>query len=154
MHSMKQITIQKLSYGVESYLTNRLQYVQLGNSKSRLLPIKCGVPQGSVLGPLLFILYINDLANCCLHGKITIFADDTAIYFECSTMDDLIYTASTIMKDIDKWFTANLLTLNTNKSFFCVFRKKNKSMNVPDKIDFNEKSINRAKHIKYLGIYS
>ena len=137
---------------LESYLTNRLQYVQLGNSKSRLLPIKCGVPQGSVLGPLLFILYINDLANCCLHGKITIFADDTAIYFECSTMDDLIYTASTIMKDIDKWFTANLLTLNTNKSFFCVFRKKNKSMNVPDKIDFNEKSINRAKHIKYLGI--
>ena len=137
---------------MESYLTNRFQYVQIGNSKSTLLPINCGVPQGSVLGPLLFILYINDLANCCILGKIRIFADDTAIYFECSNMNELICTGRAIMKDLDRWFNANLLTLNTDKSFFCIFRKQRKSLIIPEKIDFNGKSINRAKSIKYLGV--
>ena len=137
---------------MESYLTNRFQYVQIGNTKSNLLPINCGVPQGSVLGPLLFIIYINDLANCCLQGKICIFADDTAIYFECTNINELLHTGSTIMQDLDRWFTANLLTLNTDKSFFCIFRKINKSLNIPDKIEFNNKYISRAKSIKYLGI--
>ena len=118
---------------MESYLTNRFQYVQIGYSKSSLLPIDCGVPQGSVLGPLLFILYINDLANCCIHGKIRIFADDTAIYFECSNINELISTGRVIMIDLDRWFNANLLTLNTEKSFFCIFRKQRKSLIIPEK---------------------
>ena len=137
---------------IESYLSTRYQYVQIGNIKSTLLPITCGVPQGSVLGPLLFILYINDLARCCLLGKISIFADDTAIYFECSYIDELSIVGSTIMTDLDRWFNANLLTLNTDKSFFCVFRKRTKIPNIPEKITFNGKSINRTKSIKYLGI--
>ena len=83
---------------MESYLTNRFQYVQIGNSKSTLLPINCGVPQGSVLGPLLFILYINDLANCCILVKIRIFADDTAIYLERSNINEIICTRRAIKK--------------------------------------------------------
>ena len=126
--------------------------MEIDNTKSDLLPIKCGVPQGSVLGPLLFILYINDLANCCLLGKIRIFADDTAIYFECSNIDELVHIGSHIMKNLDSWFTANLLTLNTDKSLFCVFRKQNRSLTIPGKIEFNRKSISRAKSIKYLGV--
>ena len=137
---------------LESYLTNRFQYVQIGESKSKRLPINCGVPQGSVLGPLLFILYINDLANCCKHGKIRIFADDTAIYFECSNINELISTGRVIMEDLDRWFSANLLTLNTEKSFFCIFRKQRTSLIIPEIIEFNGKSINRARSIKYLGI--
>ena len=126
--------------------------MEIGNTKSNLLSINCGVPQGSVLGPLLFILYINDLANCCLLGKIRIFADDTAIYFECSNIEELLHVGNSIMKDMDKWFTANLLTLNTDKSFFCIYRKPKKILNIPDKIEFNGKAINRAKSIKYLGV--
>ena len=137
---------------IKSYLSNRLQYVEIGNTKSNLLSINCGVPQGSVLGPLLFILYINDLANCCLLGKIRIFADDTAIYFECSNIEELLHVGNSIMKDMDRWFTANLLTLNTDKSFFCIYRKPKKILNIPDKIEFNGKAINRAKSIKYLGV--
>ena len=135
---------------IKSYLSNRSQYVQIGNTKSTCLPITCGVPQGSVLGPLLFILYINDLANCCILGKINIFADDTAIYFECSNMDELTRIGSVIMSDLDRWFNANLLTLNTDKSFFCIFRRRTKIRNIPDKINFNNKSISRTANIKYL----
>ena len=138
---------------IESYLTNRYQYVQINDSKSNLRPINCGVPQGSVLGPLLFILYINDLANCCTAGQIRIFADDTAVYFACSNISQFIQTASAIMKQLDKWFTSNLLTLNTDKSYYCIFRTtQNHMLALPNEIEFNNKSIKRAKRIKYLGI--
>ncbi|CAL4121761.1 unnamed protein product, partial [Meganyctiphanes norvegica] len=138
---------------IESYLTNRFQFVQSNNVKSTLMPVKCGVPQGSVLGPLLFILYINDLANCCSLGKIRIFADDTAIYFECSDIAELLRLGNIIMTQLDSWFAKNLLTLNTDKSYFCIFRTvQSHMMNLPEKIEFNGKFINRSNSIKYLGI--
>ena len=65
----------------KSYLSNCKQYVQLDNSKSKQMPITCGVPQGSVLGPLFFILFINDLYKCCPEGKVRGFADDITIFF-------------------------------------------------------------------------
>ena len=64
---------------LQNYLTNRQQYVQLENSKSSLKPIKCGVPQGSILGPLLYLIYVNDIENSC-DSNILSFADDTTIY--------------------------------------------------------------------------
>ena len=138
---------------LESYLTNRHQYVQINDSKSSLRPITCGVPQGSVLGPLLFILYINDLVNACSTGRIRIFADDTAVYFVCSNIHELIQLVTEIMEHLDIWFSANLLTLNTDKSYFCIFRTtQNHINNLPDEIVFNDKSIKRASSIKYLGI--
>ena len=113
---------------ISNYLTNRYQYVQIDNTRSRLLPINYGVPQGSVLGPLLFTLYINDLANCTTKGKIRIFADDTAVYFECKNIKEMMHTSTEIMKRLDDWFAANLLTLNTDKSYFCIFRTTNNHM--------------------------
>ena len=64
-----------------SYLKNRKQYTMIESNKSKTSNISCGVPQGSVLGPLLFLLFINDLPNCCPSGKIRIFADDTNVFF-------------------------------------------------------------------------
>ena len=137
---------------LESYLTNRYQYVQINDNKSSLRSINCGVPQGSVLGPLLFILYINDLVNCT-KSKIRIFADDTAVYFACSNKAEFEELVKAIMTQLDEWFTANLLTLNTDKSYFCIFRTtQNQIINLPEVINFNDKSIMRAKSIKYLGI--
>ena len=67
-------------------------------------------------------------------------------------MDELTRIGSVIMSDLDRWFNANLLTLNTDKSFFCIFRRRTKIRNIPDKINFNNKSISRTANIKYLGI--
>ena len=64
---------------LQNYLANRQQYVQLENSKSSPKPIKCGVPQGSILGPLLYLIYVNDIENSC-DSNILSFADDTTIY--------------------------------------------------------------------------
>ena len=64
-----------------SYLSERKQYTVIEKNRSHTSKISCGVPQGSVLGPLLFLLFINDLPNCCPSGKIRIFADDTTVFF-------------------------------------------------------------------------
>ena len=80
--------------------------------------VSCGVPQGSVLGPLLFLLFINDLAACCPLGKVRIFADDTTIFFHSDNIEDIILTARNIMTQLSSWFNDNKLTLNSDKSFF------------------------------------
>ena len=137
----------------KSYLNNRKQYVQLENSKSQTRPISCGVPQGSVLGPLLFILFINDLYKCCPDGKVRLFADDTTIFFHKNNINDITTTGKTIMTQLATWLKANKLTLNADKSSFTIFKSNRKVIhNLPDNIEFLGQSIKRTSHIKFLGI--
>ena len=137
----------------KSYLSNRKQYVQLENSKSKLRPITCGVPQGSVLGPLFFILFINDLYKCCPEGKVRLFADDTTIFFHKNNITDIIATGKNIMTQLNTWLRANKLTLNADKSSFTIFKSNKKIIhNLPDKIEFLGQNIKRSTHNKFLGI--
>ena len=137
----------------KSYLSNRQQYVKVNNANSDMKPVKCGVPQGSVLGPLFFIIYINDLANSCTDGQFRIFADDTGIFCQSFCLKLLIGKAEKIIKNVNEWFIANKLTLNIDKTSFIIFRsKRNMINNLPDTIGYEIIKIQRETQIKYLGL--
>ena len=115
------LLLQKLeiTYGVrgfaldimKSYLTNRQQYTKIGNEHSKKQNINCGVPQGSSLGPLLFILYINDLPSASL-SSWTLFADDTLLSMADKNVDTLAKRVNSELKLIDDWLENNKLSLN------------------------------------------
>ena len=92
-----------------SYLSYRKQYVFVNGHASDYLDICCGVPQGSVLGPLLFLIYINDLSNVSNPLSFYLFADDTNIYFEASDLFTLQKVMSHELQKIKKWLDANKL---------------------------------------------
>ena len=133
-----------------SYLSGRKQYTVIENVKSKTSNIDCGVPQGSVLGPLFFLLFINDLPNCCPTGKIRIFADDTNVFFHSNNIEDLITNAKRIMLQLNSWFVSNKLTLNTSKSSFTIFKSSRKKINnIPKSIDFLNFKIERKFSVKF-----
>ena len=137
----------------KSYLYDRKQYVQIKNCKSDTRSISCGVPQGSVLGPLLFLIFINDLPKCCDLGYFRIFADDTNVFFHVNSVDELIAIGEIIMTALNSWFTANKMTLNTDKSTFTIFKSSRKIIpDLPEVIKFLDHEIKRTPYIKFLGI--
>ena len=106
----------------KSYLSNRKQYVYLNGVSSDIKEISCGVPQGSVLGPLLFLLYINDLPNISKILDFYLFADDTNIYYESESLDKL---EKKVNKELRK---LNRLSLNISKTNFVIFHPFNKPL--------------------------
>jgi len=109
-----------------SYLSNRKQFVTTYTCKSDKECITCGIPQGSVLGPTLFLIYINDLPDC--HAMQTLlFADDTALLMSGPNILDLQNTINDELKNVKKWLIQNKLTLNLNKTIcYSIQPKKNK----------------------------
>jgi hypothetical protein len=93
-----------------SYLEKRYQTCKINNVKSSRKLIKCGVPQASNLGPLLFLLYVNDVRNCLDQGKPSMFADDTNISASAESVDELEGKLNTDLNNIYQWLVANKLT--------------------------------------------
>ncbi len=99
-----------------SYLSDRTQYVKYKNTKSSLQTLPCGVPQGSVLGPLLFIIYTNDLPNCLTLTKAILFADDTTIFLSSPDKRFLYESVNNDLHSLAEWFQTNKLSLNVSKT--------------------------------------
>jgi hypothetical protein len=162
------ILLSKLSYyGVsgktksllKSYLQNRYQRVLITNSLfnkntvSKWTKIKCGVPQGSILGPLLFLLYINDLPNAIKHKALHIlFADDTSILITNPNSNQLQSDLNTVSAQLNKWFKSNLLFLNFDKPHFIQFNNASKCTSVTE-IEYEDEQISIANEAKFLGLY-
>ena len=131
-----------------SYLTNRMQYTCVNGAESSSQRMHCGIPQGSNLGPLLFIIYINDLSSCLRNCKTSLYADDTD--------DTLTESLNTDLLSIEAWLKRNRLALNVKKKKKCEFlligtKKRLKSAVVEDVI-IQTVPINRVTHLKYLGV--
>ena len=137
----------------KSYLTNRKQFTYVNGTTSNMQSVTCGVPQGSVLGPILFLIYVNDMANAISNGNIRLFADDTGLYIKDKSVTSLIKSAQDEMAKLFKWCTLNKLTVNYSKTCFLLFHTKNKPM-PPDLqyIDVNGIRISRSTSVKYLGV--
>ena len=154
------ILLQKLyHYGVrgcahdwfKSYLSNRSQFVTYNGVKSNLNNVKCGVPQGSILGPLLFLLYINDLSFACKRTFPVLFADDSNLFLSGKNTDQVQQMINDELKDIVIWLRANKLSLNISKTHYMLFsNKKVIQPNVTIKI--NGQPITCVTKTKFLGV--
>ena len=108
-----------------SYLRNRKQTVIYNNHESDYKEIKCGVPQGSILGQLLFLIYINDLTNVSKMLNSILFADDTSLFHTGKTPDNIVKEINNEIPYIISWSNANKLSLNLRKTNFILFSPKN-----------------------------
>ena len=136
-----------------SYLTNRSQFVSLGGSKSQLKPINHGVPQGSVLGPLLFLVYINDLHHCIRTSETYHFADDTHLLNFSKTVWNLCGRVNSDLRVLVSWLNANKISLNTNKTEFVIFRSPWRRMDCIPRIKLFGQKLSPSKSVKYLGVH-
>ena len=135
-----------------SYLCDRKQYVSVNGSNSDLLSVTCGVPQGSVLGPLLFLIYINDLPNASKRLTFYLFADDTNIYYESKDLANLTKTVNKELRLVKKWLDANKLSLNIDKTNYIIFHSSSSNVPSGSNIKIGKKQIKRVKFVKFLGI--
>ena len=139
----------------KNYLSNRTQYVSYNNCKSSLRDIVCGVPQGSILGPLLFILYVNDITFTSNVLDFILFADDTTILYSHKDINSQVNVVNEELKEVSNWFKANKLSVNASKTNYMVLGtphmtsvKVRKDLNV----SLNNTTLERVRFTKFLGV--
>ena len=135
-----------------SYLTNRSQFTVFNNSSSTQREIALGVPQGSILGPILFLIYINDICNISKSLKTILFADDSTFYMIGDNPTEIIHSANVELQKFSEWCLANRLTVNTSKTYYILFTNIiTKYQPLPNLLILNE-SIQQVYKTKFLGV--
>ena len=135
-----------------SYLSNRRQFVSLNGINSDYQTITCGVPQGSVLGPLLFLLYINDMPKCSNILEFHLFADDTNLFLNNPNIINLETDLNTELEKVSQWLYANKLSLNIDKTSFVVFHSPQRRILHNMNLRISNTSIKSDTCVKYLGL--
>lgn len=137
-----------------NYLKDRQQYVDFKGCNSEQLKLRCGVPQGSVLGPLLFIIYTNDLKDVLNPSKPILFADDTTISYKHSDIYTLINIVNVDLEKACDWFRANKLSVNASKTHFMIFHSR--FLKLPEgnfTLKMDGVILERTDNVKFLGLY-
>jgi len=138
----------------KSYLQDRIQFVSYNNCKSNMNSIHCGVPQGSILGPLLFIIYMNDIVYSSSKMSFYMFADDTNLIISDSNLQRLITTVNLELSHISSWFKANKLSLNIKKTNYIIFKNKHSNRKYENiNIIIDDNVIDRVSNTKFLGVF-
>ena len=137
---------------IKSYDENRTQFVQFGSHQSHSWKISCGVPQGSILGPLLFIIYINNLPNVSSPTQFLLFADDTNIFCSHRNTNYLVSIASDELAKIVTWLKANKLSLNLSKTNFMIYQPRQKKITVDFPLVMENAIIKQVVETKFLHV--
>ena len=144
-------------YKLSALLTDRKQTVQFKTEQSEERTAKCGMPQGSILGPLLFILYVNDLPKVCSKSKVIFYADDTAILCKGKNIAKIQNMLNSEMSLCSDWLTQNKLHLNVSKNKSMLFGTSQKLSSTKDPDNFEIKVcddvVEQVQVFKYLGVY-
>ena len=138
-----------------SYLSNRIQFTVVNGHESSILPVNCGVPQGSILGPLLFLIYINDVSSISSEAKIQLFANDSNLFVSNSDVRILFERANDMLSRLQGWLLANKLSINYEKTYYMIFTPTKHlidyDMNL-FKLYIGNYIIPRSNCVKYLGV--
>ena len=134
---------------ISSYLSDRIQCVKVNNTISNPLPVKAGVPQGSVLGPILFNMFINDITNI---GSCYLFADDCIIEHVSETAENAILLTNRSISQYTDWYKSNLLQLNSNKTTVLLLSNRHTTAEGLQPVLVNEHAVAFSDSIKYLGL--
>ena len=136
-----------------SYLEERRQVVKFGNSTSNELRLSVGVPQGSNLGPILFLIYINDIVKSSTKLHFSMFADDTVITLKCQNMSQIVSLVNQELQHVSNWLLANRLTLNYEKTNWMFFSTSVKGYVFPsESIKINNITLCQCHEMRYLGV--
>ncbi len=137
-----------------SYLSNRKQYCWVNDHLSHPQEMVCGIPQGSILGPLLFLIYVNDLPNCLKHTRCNMFTDDTQINTSSNNIDSIANILNEDLINVSDWMKANKLSLNASKTEYMVIRSHNRLHQTQSDppMTLGDNQIKRVKVTKSLGL--
>lgn len=157
-HSILLIKLSK--YGIRgkalevmaSYLGARKQFVSLKRGMSGTLDIRSGVPQGSILGPLLFIFYINDIVCTDHDAQFVVYADDTTVLISALQESDLVFKGNAVLDKIRVWTERNCLRVNISKTKAVIFKPKNKTLTTISPLTFGEHELEFVHSVKSLGV--
>ena len=138
-----------------NYLNERLQATMVNGNISSLKQVEHGVPQGSILGPLLFLLFINDVSNVVKHCHLSLYADDTCLYFSSSDPNVMSVSVNEDLQNISSWLSDNKLILNITKSEYMLIGSQRRLVKFNDShltLAIGGESLNRVTKCKYLGV--